>query len=318
MVCYYPLSAFRSIPRSCDLKSDIVFGLLYCPDGYQPLTLPCGQCIGCRLEYSRNWAIRCIHEASLHESSCFVTLTYSDDHLPADGSLNLKHFQDFMKRLRKKFGAGIRFFHCGEYGALLERPHYHVLLYGIDFPDKKFWQMSRGKRSDRLYTSSILENLWGKGFAPIGSVSFESAAYVARYIMKKQRGKSSRYVRCSDGTLAVEKSSCYVDDYYQGKKPEYVTMSRRPGIASDWFAKFSSDVYPSDFVVVNGRKSRPPRYYDKLFEKLDPVVYDNVKLLREEALYEYELSAPGEFSIERLAVKEQCKLAQVATLTREF
>ena len=156
MVCYYPLQAWRSLDYLKGLKSTIVFSSDTPSDGvYSSLTLPCGQCIGCRLNYSRNWAIRCVHESSLHEHNCFITLTYNDENLPLNGSLDLKHFQDFMKRLRKKVSVPIRYFHCGEYGSRLQRPHYHLLLFGLDFPDKKFWKMSRGKRSDRHQITNL-------------------------------------------------------------------------------------------------------------------------------------------------------------------
>ena len=151
--------------------------------------VPCGQCIGCRLERSRQWAIRCVHEASLHTDNCFITLTYSPDCLPSDGSLNHDDFQKFFKRLRKHIAPKkIRYYMCGEYGEDLQqpsklgRPHFHACLFGLDFDDKQLYIV----RDDvKLYTSATLEKIWGKGFVTIGDVTFESAAYVARYIAKK-------------------------------------------------------------------------------------------------------------------------------------
>ena len=133
MPCYTPLKGWRSQERTESGKRAITFRLR---EGYadMPVDVPCGQCIGCRLERSRQWAVRCMHEASLYENNCFITLTYNEDHIPSDGSLKKDHFQKFMKRLRKKFGAGIRFFHCGEYGAELSRPHYHAILFNFDPP----------------------------------------------------------------------------------------------------------------------------------------------------------------------------------------
>ena len=131
MPCFCPLEGWRSKDRSSTGKRKIVFNPR---DALRdmPVTVPCGQCIGCRLERSRQWAVRCIHEASLHEDNCFITLTYDDAHLPTDLSLNVSHFQKFMKRLRKRFGEGIRFFHCGEYGENFGRPHYHACLFTSD------------------------------------------------------------------------------------------------------------------------------------------------------------------------------------------
>ena len=119
--------------------------------------MPCGQCIGCRLERSRQWAIRCVHEASLWPDNCFVTLTFDDDNIISSGSLVKADFQKFMKRLRKRFGKGVRYFHCGEYGDLLGRPHHHACLFNFSFPDRYLWSSSGGVN---LYRSPTLEELW--------------------------------------------------------------------------------------------------------------------------------------------------------------
>ena len=143
MPCYNPLKGYRSRTLNASGKRSIVFNLR---EGYvdQPIEVPCGQCIGCRLERSRQWAVRCVHEASLYKNNCFVTLTYSDDKLPSDGSLHFDHFQKFMKRLRRFYDdSRIRFFHCGEYGEQYSRPHYHCCLFNFDFVDKKFWKKRR-------------------------------------------------------------------------------------------------------------------------------------------------------------------------------
>lgn len=257
MVCYSPLSAVRLEGQSklkiLGSKTDLSWkhaSNIKKSDSSE-ISLPCGQCIGCRLEYSRQWAVRCIHESQLHRDNCFITLTYNDLHLPDDKSLHLEHFQKFMKRLRKRFGSGIRFYHCGEYGPKLNRPHYHALIFGFDFSDKELWQTTDS--GSRLYRSKDLERLWPFGFSSIGDVTFESAAYVARYILKKQNGKNAdeHYFDSETGVIL---------------KPEYVTMSRRPGIASEWFDKYQHDVYPKDFITVRGKKVLPPRYYDNRYK----------------------------------------------------
>ena len=124
MPCYHPLLAWRDSSKLNPKtgKSSLVFTAPANWRECEPLKIPCGQCVGCRLERSRVWAVRCVHEASLHERNCFITLTYNDENLPSDRSLKMKHYQDFMKRLRKRYGEGIRFFHCGEYGSLNQRP----------------------------------------------------------------------------------------------------------------------------------------------------------------------------------------------------
>ena len=106
MPCYSPLTGYVSREPSKNGKFPIVFDP---KKGWidRSVTVPCGQCIGCLLERSRQWAMRCSHEASLYDENCFITLTYDDEHLPPDGCLNKEHFQKFMKRLRKRFGSGV-------------------------------------------------------------------------------------------------------------------------------------------------------------------------------------------------------------------
>lgn len=234
------------------------------------MEVPCGNCIGCRLRYSVEWAIRCMHEASQHSENSFVTLTYRD--LPQYGSLNKKHFQDFMKRLRYEFPSKkIRYFHCGEYGDELGRPHYHALLFGIDFPDKKVYEV---KGDNILYTSETLEKIWQHGFAPIGAVNFQTAAYTARYVLKKIRGDKAEahYSRPSDDFLSTGE--------LLPVQPEYVTMSLKPAIGREWFDKYHSEVYPHDHVIANGREHKPPKYYDELMKLIDPKLMETVKELR--------------------------------------
>lgn len=288
MACFSPLSAWKGKPQS-NGKLTIVWNRRDSWRG-QRLDLPCGQCIGCRLERSRQWAMRCLHEASLHRDNCFVTLTYDDKHLPPNGSLCFKHFQDFMKRLRKRYGSGIRFFHCGEYGELLSRPHYHLLLFGFNFPDRVRWSTRLGHP---VFKSESLDQLWGHGLTEIGELTFESAAYVARYVTKKITGDNA-------------------DAHYEGKDPEYCTMSRRPGIGSDWFSKFKSDVFPSDSVILRGKEVKPPKFYLSRLELTDPDMFCSVKSTRE-VLARKNVS---ENMSDRLAVREKVKLLQFKNLKR--
>lgn len=262
MPCYHPLKALRDSSGVRVLNSDAaIFNL----------TLPCGQCVGCRLERSRQWAMRCIHEASLYEHNCFVTLTYDDAHVPLDGSLNHSHFQLFMKRLRKAFPTNsIRYYMCGEYGGERGRPHFHVILFNHTFTDLSLWRKSDADSS--LFRSATLERLWPFGFSSIGSVTFESAAYVARYIMKKVTGDKMH--RAYDA-VNIETGEIFT------RLPEYNRMSLKPGIGAAWFEKFSSDVFPHDRVVRDGVESKPPRYYDKLLSRSNPDLLINIKSKRE-------------------------------------
>lgn len=261
-----------------------------------PIDVPCGQCIGCRIERSKMWAARCYHEASLFEKNCFITLTYDNEHLPANGSLNKKHFQDFMKRLRFRFGSGIRFYMCGEYGETYGRPHYHACLFNFDFPDKKFFKKNNG---NVLYTSEELQKLWTFGFSSIGAVTFQSAAYVARYIMKKITGKEAKnhYERFDSETGEV---------YYL--QPEYTCMSRRPGIGKDWIKKYDKDTYKDDFVIINGKKLRPPRYYDNYYVEINPQHMEQIKIERElDALKYVDNNTKDRLRVREIVLKSKLK-----------
>jgi hypothetical protein len=261
MPCYSPITGYLSKTLNSKTgKRSVVF---HHRDGFVDLrvSVPCGKCIGCRLNNAREWAVRCVHEASLYDRNCFITLTFDTEHLNAQSSLRKADFQLFMKRLRKKFGSGVRYFHCGEYGSKMGRPHYHACLFNFDFPDRVLWDIRNGVR---LYRSAILESLWPFGFCTVGDVTVESAAYVARYVVKK--------------IGVVDK-----DAHYQGKLPEYTTMSRRPGIGKGWYDKWKTDVFPNDFIVVRGQKFKVPKYYSRLYDLTDHNLYGKVvgKRMRE-------------------------------------
>lgn len=196
-----------------------------------------------------------MHEAQLHRRNCFITLTYNDEHLPRPGSLVPGHLRDFFKRARHVLGP-FRYFACGEYGDLNWRPHYHALLFGVDFPDRQPFK----KRGDTIaYVSATLSRLWHhKGFCSVGEVTPQSAAYCARYALKKVGGEQAEFY--------------YSElDPYTGElvpiEPEFSRMSLKPGIGARWFEKFGGDVFPSDEAVLQGKRWRVPDYYDTLFER---------------------------------------------------
>lgn len=288
MACYHPLLAYYGKEvNPATGRRPIVFNPR---DGFSDmrLKLPCGQCIGCRLERSRQWAIRCMHEAQQHEQNSFITLTYEDKYLPEGGSLSVRDWQLFAKRLRRR-GAEFRYFMCGEYGDQLSRPHYHACLFGFDFPDRE--QITGGRHP--LYSSKLLDSCWPYGFTAIGDVTFESAAYVARYCVKKITGEKA-------------------DDHYNGIQPEFTTMSRRPGIGTPWLEDYLEDVYPSDEVVIRGGiKSRPPRFYDSTLEKWDEQLHESVKKARK-----LRPSSEQE-SLQRLSEIERCKKLTLGARTYE-
>lgn len=278
MPCYTPIAAYRGPGGQVYFDSK---------KGWsdRPLSLPCGQCRHCRADRARMWALRCYHEAQTTEQkrdpetgvplgNCFLTLTYDDEHLPEDWSVDVRHWQDFAKRLRYHYGK-LRFFHCGEYGDENLRPHYHALIFGQDF------RQGAVRVKKDLFTNKEIEKIWGMGIVGIGDVTFASACYVARYVMKK------RTVPNAEDPDVLEAQAEYWSDYQRFNpetgevwmvKPEYVTMSRNPGIGSDWFHKYKNDVYPSDEVIAEGKRYRPPRYYDEKLDKEELASYKDKRL----------------------------------------
>lgn len=260
MPCYHPIKGYRNKKPNPSGK----FGFTNNPqkgNSAFPMTVPCGYCIGCRLEKSRQWAMRCIHEASLHKKNCWITLTFNEEALEKrkTNSLRKRDFQLFMKRLRKIAKTKIRYYQCGEYGEQNGRPHYHACIFGYDFDDKI---------NNRSLT---LKKIWPHGHHYIGQLNFETAAYTARYIIKKNYGESAKkhYEKVNTKTGEIENIL-----------PEYTTMSRRPGIGNQWLTKYKKDIYPKDSLHVRGHKCRPAKYYDRIIEKLDPETHAKIKLSR--------------------------------------
>ena len=298
MPCYHPITAWYSASKNPSGKRSLVFA----PSGGlgTPLAINCGQCIGCRLERARQWSIRCIHEASLHESSSFITLTYDDDRLPEYGFLRRVDLQLFLKRLRKSLvPRRVRFFACGEYGDRTFRPHYHVLLFGWDFISDR--TRYKGEGDSTLYTSESLSSLWGHGQCLIGAVTLQSAGYVARYSMKKITGPLAEthysFVDRRTGELLR-------------RPPEFIQMSLKPGIGKGWLDQFKSDVYPDDFVVHKGKELRVPKFYDKQIPEAELAVYKDRRKKR--LLKHRSNNTPA-----RLAVREEVKRAKISTLKRD-
>lgn len=319
MTCFHPLQVFKHLRLKTALGKTLIFWHPPKSDFhlYEEMQLPCGQCSGCRLERSRQWAIRCVHESRLYDHNCFITLTFNDDFLmsrPNPWTVDVRDYQLFMKRLRKKFSGlspvcvddkiiyPIRFFHCGEYGELFMRPHYHACLFNFDFRDKIHYKTVNGYP---LYTSKSLEELWPYGFSTIGSLTFHSAAYTARYIMKKVTGSASydHYNKVDPVTGEV-----------LTRNPEYVTMSRRSGIGKSWIDKYLSDVYVNgeDSVLMNGKRIRPPKYYDSQFEILFPSDLESIKSERKRKASLHEANCTPE----RLRVREKIQLASLRKLPR--
>lgn len=280
-----------------------------------PITLPCDQCIGCRIARSQEWATRCYHESQMHPQNCFLTLTFSDEHLPENYSVAKRDTQLFVKRLRKSLGSKqIRFFANGEYGDQRDRPHYHLLIFNHDFNDKLL-HSTCPHTDQKLYTSEHLSKLWTFGHSSTGAVTYQSAGYVARYILKKINGDlaADHYMRQHP-----------LNKTWNRVEPEYITQSDNIGYT--WFQKYKSDCFPSDFLVVDGRQTRVPRYYDnllkqeeqprpekKFFQALNTPLHRIKKRRKADSRSHAEDHTPA-----RLRVREFCKTTQLTRLKRNL
>lgn len=260
-----------------------------------------------------------MHEAQIHPSTeserqlgqvlnSFITLTYDDAHLPPGGTLVVKDWQLFAKKLRRLIGP-FRFFHCGEYGSVTGRPHLHAALFGEDF----HWNRTHHKttrQGHKLYISPILDQAWSddkgpRGHAYIGELTHQSAAYIARYIVDKVTGDRAEhhyeYVHHTTGEVLHF-------------KPEYSTMSRRPGIGSLWFDQYVKDVYPHDEVIVEGKSTQPPKFYDNKFALSNP---EQWKKILAERSRKGKLRADNN-TTDRLRIRETVKKASLKQLKREL
>lgn len=288
MACSTPLAAYRH-------DGEIRFNG---PRHLHTLELPCGQCIECLLERSRQWAIRVMNEAQLWPNNTAITLTYGDN---APSVLVYKHYQDFMKRLRRKYShKKIRFYMGAEYGGENGRPHYHAVLFNHAFDDKKY--LKQTKAGSKLYTSATLEKLWTHGYSSIGEVTFQTAAYIARYCLDKAVDRDSKQheiINPDTGEIFT-------------RPREFGRMSLKPGIGAAWLNKFWTDVYPHGAIVQDQLEQKPPRYYDQLFERREPEAHALLKAKRKKlARAQWRDNTKS-----RRAAKHQVKLAQLAQLKR--
>ena len=227
-----------------------------------PVEIPCGRCIHCRLANSRGKTIRLVHELQYHDTACFLTLTYDDDNIPIGpkGVPTLTRGQKgdvtlFLKRLRHFLpNYELKYFNCGEYGDRTARPHHHIVLYGYDFiEDRQLVQSSPMK----LYSSNFLDSVWQKGGCRIGTVTWDSASYVASYCVKKLTGEMAKEAYDDNDII-----------------PPYMTSSL--AIGKQWILDWIDDVYPRDRIFVRGHASKPPRYYDDVLKSERPDLYKQV------------------------------------------
>lgn len=211
----------------------------------------CSTCAGCRLKRSVDWAIRCTHEATLHKENSFITLTYADEYLPEDYSLDKKVFQKFMKRFRKRLkqnGYYIKYFSCGEYGDTFGRPHYHFICFGYNPRLHAEYDISGTETDGRLLQKNdILSDSWPYGYVNVKEFNFQRAQYVAKYIMKKLGGeKAEEYERI-------------------GIEPEVGLMSRNIGYG--YLQKYKGAFKDVETIYINGKELPIPRYYKRKLQE---------------------------------------------------
>jgi len=284
VTCYSPLKGWRGATGEFKTSPDNSVG---------EMSVPCGGCLGCRLARSAEWAHRMVHESHQHEHNCFVTLTYNDESLPYGGTLVKKHFQDFMKRLRRHLEPQkIKYYHCGEYGEQLQRPHYHACFFNLDFGDKEtLCETEFGT----LYVSPTLLKLWPFGHSTVSDFTWNTAAYCSRYVMKKITGKAAEehYLRVvpETGELIT-------------LQPEYSTSSN--GLGKSFFQEFAEDFKAYDQTPVPGKGMyyKIPRYYEKLLETMDPEALAIIKENRADRAQEQK----KQYTPEALQAKYQVKL----------
>lgn len=316
--------------------------------------IPCGKCIGCRLAYSKTWAMRCMLEAKDHENNEFVTLTYDEEHVPKCkyridtetgevkeinevNTLYFEHLKKFMKDLRRyiEYHAEepkpkredyknnedyqkdkekwekkylIRYYACGEYGSEKKtmRPHFHAIIYNLNLKDKKIDELS--KKGSIQFKSEMLEKIWGKGRVRTSPVNYETCAYVARYIMKKVKGKEA--VEFFEST---------------GRTLEATRMSRMPGIGRKYYDKNKDKIYECDEIWLKNKYGalpmKPPRYYDNLYDLEEPEKMEQIKEQRKKIAEEIEKSRLEETGIDKLDYlkqKEEHKKEQIKRLKRQI
>lgn len=340
MPCYRPKDAFDLThhPRE-NGKRNIVFSVdrTY-GHYYERLQVPCQSCIGCKLDRSRDWALRCVHEGYYYdERNLFLSLTFNPECINPEGTLVKSDWTKFIDKARQAFIVRkgeliddetrfIRYFHCGEYGALGDRPHHHAILFNFRPSDLEYVTTRNGYR---LYRSEKLEECWSKpitaeeyhlynprdcyqregktyvrlGFITIGELTWETAAYTARYILKKQ-GRAGENYQHTDTTTGE------VTDRIQ----EYVTMSNRPGLGQRWIKEFYLDFYPHNYILHKGRRLKPPKYYDKWMEANQPEIMEGVKCKKQQQAKHRALTVTQK----QLMAEEAIKLKQVEKLERSY
>jgi len=256
------------------------------------MDLPCLKCSECCKDYYTEWATRGSRELMMWDSSLFITLTYNNENLPKDHSLDKKHVQDFIKRLKKHFGSSksnpIRQLYCGEYGAQTSRPHYHAILFNLDLFDKKPFRKT--EQGHQVYTSRTLTALWGKGHAEFGFADAAAIAYICKYVLKKvprgEQAKTARIIRIDGRDIEV--------------RHEFIEPSRNPGLGA-WTRDTTS--IEKGYLFVNGVRKKLPKYFKNHLKKVKPEVAEKLA----DARFDFMASRPPETTLRKEQKEEALK-----------
>ena len=352
MTCYHPLLRYETYKRyKCldghwayeakviSIPKDYPYPEQYddfeviaaLPDGHyrKRELIPCGKCIGCRLENSKNKATQACYEAEEHKENWFLTITYDDDHLPEaepaineetgeemdpnpGGTLKPADLTNFMKKLRSYYERkynhkGIRFMACGEYGSTTGRAHYHTICFNLPILPKNmsFWKFN--ENHETLWRCPELEKIWGKGMIVAGDVNWSTCAYVGRYITKKVGMPADK-------------------QHYKnlGIEPEFYRASNRPGIGKTYYEKHKEEIYKKDSMIVKKygggtMKVKPPKYYDKLYDIENPERMEEIKKQRKkksENINKIKYAQTTLYKKEQLTTEEETKQNKTNSLIR--
>lgn len=299
MSCYHPLQGARLPNGTVKIFAQLSTAL----KNYQGeiLKIPCGRCVGCRLDYASDWADRMCIESKLRDHSWFVTLTYDDEHVPYTDdlcqTLKPKDMTDFLKRYRRAIEPEkISYYYSGEYGTQTLRPHYHMILFGSSIYDLELYQKSP---NGVYYKSKWFDSIWQKGNCIITEFSWQTASYTARYVLKK---------------LGMPKEHWDHVSIY----PEFSRCSRRPAIGRRYFDQFYEEIYKNDEIFLSGGKVvKPPKYFDNLLKGMDLDLLEHVKEIRRksgEISFDTELSKTNLDEYDYLCLKEDVKLSKAKHL----
>lgn len=292
--------------------------------------IPCGKCIGCRLDYSREWANRGYLESKLWKQNFFVTITYNEDNINIPewiedqdgytydndgtwtGTLVPKHLTQFIKNVRQIMKRehnqdNIRFMACGEYGTETERPHYHIIFFNLKLPIEDLYN-PRIIHKEIYYQSHIIERAWKYGISNVSECSWNTIAYTARYITKKINGPNS------------------LQEYSEkGQIKEFFRVSRMPGIGEGYYQKHWKEIYEKDEIIIKNKQGiiscKPPKYFDELYKKDHPNEWKELQWKREREAKNANKIKDLETSIfrqEQLLIDERSKEESTQKLIRTF